>query len=246
VTMTVPYRESHLGAEKAREYDADLWDVRAAKGLTWQLERRLIGRVLDALPEQPRTAVDFACGTGRVLSFLAGRGIEVTGVDISPDMLALARLHCPGATLVEGDVTRDRDLVSGQYDLATAFRFFLNADPSLRAGALRWLRRSVRPGGLLVANFHLNPYSARGLYTRARQRGDDAQSTMSVNQARRLLRMGGFRTLSVHGYDFLPYRRDGRAMAAPRLRAKVESALLDHPTLGAFGATFMVVAEPDC
>jgi SAM-dependent methyltransferase len=245
VTTMTPYRESHLGAEKAREYDADLWDRRAAKGLTWELEQRLLGRVLDTLPEPPRTAVDFACGTGRVLSFLAGRGIEVTGVDVSPDMLALARLHCPGARLVEGDVTRDIGLASGQYDLATAFRFFLNAEPGLRAGALRWLRRSVRPGGRLVANFHLNPHSARGLYTRARLRGDEAMPTLSIAQARRLLRAGGFRPLSVHGYDFLPYRRDGRTMAAPRLRAKVESALLDHPRLGPFGATFIVVAEPD-
>lgn len=239
------YRESHFGAEKAREYDADLWDLRAAKGLTWELEQRLLGRVLDALPEQPGTAVDFACGTGRVLAFLAGRGIEVTGVDISPDMLALARLHAPGARLVEGDVTRDADLASGQYDLATAFRFFLNAEPGLRAGALRWLRRSVRPGGRLVANFHLNPYSARGLYTRARQRGDDAMPMMSIAQARRLLRAGGFRPLSVHAYDFLPFRRDGRTMALPGLRAKVESALLDHPRLTPFGGTFIVVAEPD-
>jgi SAM-dependent methyltransferase len=245
VTTMTPYRESHLGAEKARDYDADLWDRRAAKGLTWELEQRLLGRILDALPDRPRTAVDFACGTGRVLSFLAGRGVDVTGVDVSPDMLALARLHCPGARLVEGDVTREPGLVSEQYDLATAFRFFLNAEPALRSDALRWLRRAVRPGGRLVANFHLNPYSARGLYTRARLRGDDAQPTMSVGQARRLLRAGGFRTLSVHGYDFLPYRRDGRTMAAPRLRAKVEGALLDQPSLQPFGATFMIVAEPD-
>ena len=26
------YRDSHLGAAKARSYDEDLWDLRAAKG----------------------------------------------------------------------------------------------------------------------------------------------------------------------------------------------------------------------
>jgi SAM-dependent methyltransferase len=243
--MTKPgYRETHLGADKARSYDADLWDRRAAKGLTWEMERRLLGRVLDALPEQPGTAVDFACGTGRVVAFLAGRGIAVTGVDVSPDMLALAQRHAPGARFVQGDVTRQHDLVSEQFDLATAFRFFLNAEPDLRADALQWLRGAVRPGGRLVANFHLNPYSARGLYTRARLRGDDAMPTMSVREAGALLVAGGFRPVSVHGYDFLPFRRDGRRMALPALRAKVEAALLDRRGLERVAGTFLVVAEP--
>jgi SAM-dependent methyltransferase len=238
------YRYTHLGAEKARSYDADLWDLRAAKGLTWSLERRLLGHLLDTLPEPPRTGLDFACGTGRVLAFLGERGIEATGVDISPDMLAVAREHCPDAHLVEGDVTARPDLVRGPFDVVTAFRFFLNAEPELRAEALRWLRGVVRPGGRLVANFHLNPYSARGLYTRARLRGDAAMPTMSVPQARALLVAGGFRPLSVHGYDFLPFRRDGNPLALPGLRARVESALLDRPGLERFAATFVMVAEP--
>ncbi len=39
---------------------------------------------------RPRTAVDLACGTGSVALQLAKRGIQVTGVDISEDMLCVA------------------------------------------------------------------------------------------------------------------------------------------------------------
>jgi SAM-dependent methyltransferase len=233
------YRVTHFGEDKAREYDADLWDLGAAKGLTWAMEQRLLGRILDAFPA--RTALDFACGTGRVLGFLTHRGLDVTGVDISPDMLAVAHTHWPGAHLVAGDVTVTPDLLTGEFDLATAFRFFLNAEPDLRADAVRWLHGVVRPGGRLVANFHLNPYSARGLYTRARQ--GRAQRTMSVAQAKALLAAGGFRPLSVHGYDVLPFRRDGNPLALPRLRAAVESALLDRRGIEHVAATFVVVAE---
>ena len=38
----------------------------------------------------PRTAVDLACGTGSVSLLLARRGLKVTGVDMSEDMLCVA------------------------------------------------------------------------------------------------------------------------------------------------------------
>ncbi len=38
----------------------------------------------------PRTAVDLACGTGSVACLLAEKGLQVTGVDMSEDMLCVA------------------------------------------------------------------------------------------------------------------------------------------------------------
>ena len=39
----------------------------------------------------PRTAVDLACGTGSVSILLAKQGLQVTGVDLSEDMLTVAQ-----------------------------------------------------------------------------------------------------------------------------------------------------------
>jgi len=39
---------------------------------------------------RPRTAVDLACGTGSVAILLAEKGLRVTGVDLSEDMLTVA------------------------------------------------------------------------------------------------------------------------------------------------------------
>ena len=39
---------------------------------------------------KPRTAVDLACGTGSVAFLLAQRGLQVTAVDMSEDMLSVA------------------------------------------------------------------------------------------------------------------------------------------------------------
>ena len=38
----------------------------------------------------PRTAVDLACGTGSVTVLLAEMGLQITGVDMSPEMLSMA------------------------------------------------------------------------------------------------------------------------------------------------------------
>ena len=47
-------------------------------------------QILDREKLQPRTALDLACGTGSVALLLAQRGLQVTGVDMSSDMLCQA------------------------------------------------------------------------------------------------------------------------------------------------------------
>ncbi len=45
---------------------------------------------------KPESILDLACGTGNVTVELARRGYDMTGVDLSEDMLAVARKKCDG------------------------------------------------------------------------------------------------------------------------------------------------------
>ena len=45
---------------------------------------------------QPRTVVDLACGTGSVTKILAQKGYDVTGVDMSEEMLTQAHQKVQG------------------------------------------------------------------------------------------------------------------------------------------------------
>lgn len=45
--------------------------------------------------------LDVGCGTGRLIGALAERGVDATGVDISPEMLAVARRKLPRSTFAE-------------------------------------------------------------------------------------------------------------------------------------------------
>jgi SAM-dependent methyltransferase len=237
------YRESHLGAAKARSYDEDLWDPRAAKGLDWLVEQRLLAGVLQSARSPAlRSVADFACGTGRILEFLGRYFPASVGIDISPHMLALARARCPQAKLILGDVTTTPGLASGPFDLITAFRFFLNAEPSLQRDVLAWMRESLRPGGLVVVNFHLNPASLRGRYLRFRMNPAERPPMMGVQDARRLLTGNGFTVLRILGYSYLPYRRDGRNLWGAAARRAVEISMAGSKILQPIAGSFLLVA----
>lgn len=67
-----------------------------------------------------RHALDLGCGTGRTGEWLRGRGVPaIDGVDLTPEMLALARARGAHHRLVEADVT-GTGLPSGSYDLVVA------------------------------------------------------------------------------------------------------------------------------
>src|SRR5438105_6425695 len=77
----------------------------------------------------PGRALDIGCGTGTESIYLAEHGWDVTGVDMVPKALAMARRKAAAAGVsprfVEGDVTRLRDLEIGDgYDLLLDFGCF--------------------------------------------------------------------------------------------------------------------------
>ncbi|MEU3552895.1 class I SAM-dependent methyltransferase [Streptomyces fragilis] len=98
-----------------------------------------------------RQVLDIGCGTGVFALLLAGRGIEVVGVDPAGASLDVARAK-PGAGRVRwihGDAT---DLPPLRVDLATMTANVAQAitDPEAWAGTLRGAREALRPGGRLV------------------------------------------------------------------------------------------------
>lgn len=58
------------------------------------------------LPARPELVLDLACGTGILTAILAERGYDMTGIDLSPEMLSAARENCPdGVLLLLQDIT---------------------------------------------------------------------------------------------------------------------------------------------
>lgn len=98
-----------------------------------------------------RSVLDVGCGTGPFAVLLAGRGLDVTGVDPAAAMLAVARCR-PGAERVRwvhGDATALPPLA---VDLATMTGNVAQAiaDPPGWAATLRAVRDAVQPSGWIV------------------------------------------------------------------------------------------------
>lgn len=201
------YRDALRTSEQARHYDQVVYRPGAYDEWLWCQEQTYLSDVIDrhfgsACPR----LLDFACGSGRILSLLEGRCREPTGVDVSLGMLELARSKLRTSRLVLGDVTADPTLLTGSYDLITAFRFFLNAQEELRADALRALQRLLADDGLLVLNIHGNSLSLRFLSVftrRLRRRPGTSLNQLSFWAMRRLLAQQGFQVVEVRGYGFL-------------------------------------------
>lgn len=77
---------------------------------------------LTGVGELPGTALDLGCGTGGDAVYLAERGIETIGLDISPTALEIARKRAARSgvqvTWVEGDVL-ELPFPDGSIDLVT-------------------------------------------------------------------------------------------------------------------------------
>ena len=92
-------------------------------------------------------ALDVATGTGDLAIELAGRGVEVTGLDFSDGMLELARDKAPGVDWVQGDAL-ELPYGDGEFDAVTV-GFGARNFSDLGRG-LAEMARVVRPGGRVV------------------------------------------------------------------------------------------------
>lgn len=106
---------------------------------------------------RPGRVLDAGCGTGRTTIEIARRGHEVTGVDLDPSMLAEARRAAPGLDWVEADLVA-LALPRSAYDVGLlAGNVLVFVAPGTERAVLERVAVHVRPGGLVVAGFRLEP-----------------------------------------------------------------------------------------
>lgn len=134
-----------LDHEAAHAYDA--WYETGLGAAAHGIELRLVAEL--AAPAPGEWALDVGCGTGIYTAWLTAEGLEVTGLDRDPAMLAAARAKAPGARLVEGDATA-LPFAEAEFDLALATTLFCFLTAEQRQTAASELVRVVRPGGRVV------------------------------------------------------------------------------------------------
>jgi SAM-dependent methyltransferase len=223
---TTSYARRFQAKDEVEYYDLKEYGAGSYSSCMWELQRPVLAEILkrhQAEVRHPLTLLDFACGTGRVTSYLESFVETVDGVDISTEMVAVARMKCAKARLQVGDILAQADLLQKNYDVITVFRFLLNVEPEIRRRVLRRLREVIRePDGLLVVNVHGNSHSVHHpaiVWRRWRERSRQTSmwlNEMSPREARMLLRECGFQVVRQFGFGILPptlYRTPLRGLA---------------------------------
>jgi SAM-dependent methyltransferase len=122
--------------------------------------RQLFEELLDVTGVGPGVRLlDVACGSGYAAALAADRGAKVTGVDIAPALLEIARERTPSGTFIDGEMDA-LPLGDARFDVVTSvngFQFALNP-----AHAFAEAARVLVPGGRLAAATFAEPERNEG------------------------------------------------------------------------------------
>lgn len=148
--------------------DAKTEELRAAHDVLAEFYAERLGGALDHMPvdravlglfcdltlaaDLGTSVGDVGCGTGRLEPYLASKGMSPRGIDLSPDMIRVARRDHPG---FDFDIADLRELPFGDASLAGVVCWYslMYLAPSDRPAAFSELARVVKPGGYLVTAF---------------------------------------------------------------------------------------------
>jgi predicted TPR repeat methyltransferase len=201
----VTYLEQWLNPDNPELYDAIIYNSESYDSFIWSLQRPKLCQLAKSLRGTERHVryLDFACGTGRVLTALESSVDESVGIDKAPPMVERARGKSNSEVLV-ADILDPSQRPPGTFDLITAFRFFLNVDQVTRTEVMRTLASMLTPGtGRLVFNIHGMKTSTAAL-VRLQRDTSRSNNLMGFGEVRRLVEGAGLRLVRQEGYGLSP------------------------------------------
>jgi 2-polyprenyl-6-hydroxyphenyl methylase/3-demethylubiquinone-9 3-methyltransferase len=218
--------EQSIVAEEAEHFGrlaGDWWDPDGASAMLHKLNPVRLKYVRDQLdqhwqcdecgrtPLAGKTALDVGCGAGLLAEPLARLGAKVTGLDASPDLVAVAREHAKAGGLDIDYVAGELSELQGRFDLITCMEVVEHvADPAEFIGTLA---ARLSPNGLLLMSTpNATSWSRLLLITVAEGVGQIPKGThdfdkfIGPDRIRTLLGDAGLKCLDIEGIAWSPTR----------------------------------------
>jgi len=140
---------------------AKTYDKTMLEGLQYQSPRLIAARLEDLMPEWGRAVLDIGCGTGLAGRELAARGFTVIdGIDISPEMMAVAREQGGYGDLIRADLNARLPLADGAYQGAICCGTFTSGH--VRAHCLDEIARVLAAGAPFAFTVKLEVWESFG------------------------------------------------------------------------------------
>lgn len=190
-------------SEKSYAHLAESYDQKRFHGangkFNFESDRRII---LEAVSiARPKKVIDVPVGTGRVLTYLFDHDINVIGVDLTSEMLDIARREaCPERHTLQLGNAADLPFEDNQFDLLVSFRFFHLFEKGNRAQFTTEFARIVKPGGHVLVSF-TNGWYAGGISWLRKKCGAKIVEFEHPGEIKQLF--PGWRILQIWG-NFLP------------------------------------------
>jgi SAM-dependent methyltransferase len=163
-----------------------------------------IAAVMSLLPPPPARLIDFGCGTGWTSRMFAKRGYQVTGVDIAPDFIVLAREAAERDGLGEAIAFQTLDYEDAdfrnEFDCAVFFDSLHHAVDERKAVEAAF--RALKPEGVCVASEPGTGHAAAPGTQAAVDRFGVTEKDTPPKKIIMLGRQAGFRSFQVFPHAF--------------------------------------------
>jgi SAM-dependent methyltransferase len=116
------------------------------------IEQAVLGLFAELVRNRGTVVGDIGCGTGRLAPYLAAQGLAPRGVDLSPEMIRVARRDYPGHQFEVADL-RALPFDDGALDGLVAWYSLMYLRPEARDQAFGELARLLKPGGYVATAY---------------------------------------------------------------------------------------------
>ena len=196
---TESYSKSFQSEETVQKYEEIVYSDDSYDSFIWNIEAHKVVSIFRARARHSDEIVnlDYACGTGRIISLLEKFTKESSGIDVSEQMISVARGKVSKAKLVVGDISENEEILEPRYDIITLFRYVLNAEPVSRKIILsRLAARLDSESGRLIFNGQGNKHSLRHVTLQFCPNSNERINEMSYGETRELIESCGLEIIS--------------------------------------------------
>ena len=147
---TATWQAELCAAERQQQqhYDTIAADYEAHYSDEWSVEYRdrfIYEPMFDGLDLSAMKVLDAMCGSGQTTSFLLARGADVTGLDISNEVIGTFQQRWSKANVIKRSLL-DSGLPHSSFDCVAVVGGLHHIHPNLKA-AMREIHRVLKPGG---------------------------------------------------------------------------------------------------